>query len=127
MAAKLERSCRADNLRKQKRLTTTTIVVRSSSWACSSAVEQETHNLLVAGSNPAGPTKTAPSCKLQATRSSHYIPSVSLFIHYGAVLTISVGPVLPAPFASCHPDRRFWREGSCVFPVSATPLFRTEN
>src|SRR5215471_4656114 len=27
-------------------------------------------------------------------------------------LTISM---LPMSFASCHPERRFWREGSCVF------------
>mgnify|MGYP007071492101 CR=1 FL=1 len=29
----------------------------SSSWACSSTVEQGTHNPLVLGSNPGGPTK----------------------------------------------------------------------
>jgi hypothetical protein len=32
------------------------VKVNKTTWACSSTVEQGTHNPLVAGSNPAGPT-----------------------------------------------------------------------
>src|SRR5207237_8722545 len=42
-------------------------------WACSSAVEQGTHNPLVPGSNPGGPTKLAASCKLQATSVARHL------------------------------------------------------